>query len=476
MKDSHAALLGMALRRFTLLGFWALLGLLAVLALLQYPGRVAIYILFTVTANLLLYFGFRQNAIFFDTFIGLFFWLGFWLKLSVRVAFLDGRFHEPTGHFDGSGPAFDRALLVASCAFVGLLLASTIRERFFFTYPAAAPACGQEGLRAFYERHRKAVLIGAALLIAAVAVTNFLFGIYQRGMVPRTALRFGLGGVYSWLLLFGLASVSALILNFEIVLRKSTSTPAVALALMESFLTNASLLSRGMILNAGALGYGLFRALGFAAIWQRFRFWAAAFMAFVILFGCSIVLVNYLRMMALDAEQNKWLVVQEAGRPGVLMLDRWVGIEGVMAVSSYPRQGWALFSEAWQERPARKMSLYDAKMIASPYANMDTTMHHHISLPGIVGFLFYPGSFAFLFACMVMLGLLAAGIEISVVKLGGRNLVLCALLSQVVAARYAHFGYVPAQSYLLFGALYLNLFLIYFFDKALLYWRAKNPA
>src|SRR5687768_1398239 len=116
----------MGLRRFALFGFWALLGVLAILALLQYPGRAVIYILFTVTANLLLYFGFRRNAIFFDTFIGVFFGLGFWLKLTVRVAVMDGQFHEPTGHFDGSGPAFDRALLVPSCAFVALLLASTI--------------------------------------------------------------------------------------------------------------------------------------------------------------------------------------------------------------------------------------------------------------------------------------------------------------------------------------------------------------
>jgi len=38
--------------------------------------------------------------------------------------------------------------------------------------------------------------------------------------------------------------------------------------------------------------------------------------------------------------------------------------------------------------------------------------------------------------------------------------VLCALFAQVIAFRYASFGYVPAQSYLLFGSLMLNGILI----------------
>ena len=75
---------------------------------------------------------------------------------------------------------------------------------------------------------------------------------------------------------------------------------------------------------------------------------------------------------------------------------------------------------------------------------------------------------------MFLLGAIAAIIEISVFKLGGKNLILCALMAQVVASRYAHFGYVPRQSYLLFGALYLNLFLFYFSNKILIHWENQK--
>ena len=46
------------------------------------------------------------------------------------------------------------------------------------------------------------------------------------------------------------------------------------------------------------------------------------------------------------------------------------------------------------------------------------------------------------------------------------NVILCSLLAQVVAFRYLSFGYIPKQSYLLFGAIIFNLFIIYFADKA----------
>jgi hypothetical protein len=460
-----------------LYAFYALIIILSVLALLEYPGRGFVYVLFTISANALLYFGFRKNAIFFDTFIGIFFWLGFWLKLTFRVAFLDGQFHEPVGNFDGSGAAFDRALLASSCGIFGLLVASFIREKLFFTYPEKSNEADQEGLHEFYRRHRKMVLSGFVVLFVAVAATNFYFGIYQRGAVPRTILPYGLGGIYSWLLLFGLASVSALILNMEYTLHRKTSYPAVIISLMESFFSNVSLLSRGMILNTGALAYGVFRSLKFNGIRTTFRFWVTSFLIFLVLFGSSVLLVNHIRSTDSNVRSAVGGVdlTMTVNNAKALFLDRWVGMEGIMAVSSYPVQGWDLWNNAWKETYSdNKTSFYDMNLIVSHYRHVDTTKYHYISLPGIVAFCFYPGSFTFLFGCMFMVGVVAAAIEISVFRLGGKNVVLCALLAQVVASRYAHFGYVPAQSYLLFGALYLNLLIIYFSDQSLLCWYKRK--
>jgi len=62
---------------------------------------------------------------------------------------------------------------------------------------------------------------------------------------------------------------------------------------------------------------------------------------------------------------------------------------------------------------------------------------------------------------------IGAVVDVAVYRLGGKNLMLCALFAQVVAYRFSSFGYVPSQSYLLFGSLFLTLLMIYAAEKLL---------
>ena len=73
-----------------------------------------------------------------------------------------------------------------------------------------------------------------------------------------------------------------------------------------------------------------------------------------------------------------------------------------------------------------------------------------------------------------MLALIASSIEFLAYRLSGKNLILATLIAQVIAYRYTHFGYVPAQSYLLFGSIFLNLFIIYGLNKILSLWYKKG--
>jgi len=98
---------------------------------------------------------------------------------------------------------------------------------------------------------------------------------------------------------------------------------------------------------------------------------------------------------------------------------------------------------------------------------MDSNKNHFISLPGIVAFCFYPGSFLFLLVAMFVIGAAAGVVEFLVFRFCGRNLILCSLFGQVIAYRLCSFGYAPNQTYLLFGTIGLNIFLIYFAEKFL---------
>lgn len=118
--------------------------------------------------------------------------------------------------------------------------------------------------------------------------------------------------------------------------------------------------------------------------------------------------------------------------------------------------------------------MYDLTFIKSPYLEFDMKKHHFVSVPGILAFLYYPGSFPFLFFSLLLLGLLGASIELLVYKLGGSNVILCALIAQVVAVRYVHFGYAPNNSYMLFGAILLNLLIIFSIEKILLFLKNRS--
>lgn len=461
---------------FLLVGFnFALM----LVTLVHYPGAEIIYIVFSVLLNALLFAGLIPGSLFFDTFIGILFWLGFWLKFSFRMIFAEGVFHEAVGYFDYTAASYDKALLVTSCGISGLLVARLIRSRYWFRSLSVIEPVPLPGLPAIYEHHRRLIWIGFLLLVLVVTVSNAYLGVYQRGSVPRTSLPYGLGGVYTWLLLFGFASMSAVMLNCELRLRAVVPFGLICIVLAETFLSNVSIFSRGMILNAGALLLGVF--INGRVVGARFsgRAVASALIVAVVLFALSIGFVSQVRRQFAADNPELWLSLdllrpddRKLGpnnqRHPNLLLDRWVGMEGAMAVSSYPELGWELWRKAWREKYTDNgTSFYDREISRSTYSLLDLSRRHFVSIPGILAFFYYPSSYWFLFVGMFGLGILGALIEASVFRWGGGNLVLCSLISFVVAYRYMHFGYVPGRSYLLAGALVLNVLLIYGVGKVL---------
>ncbi|MCW9067497.1 MAG: hypothetical protein OQJ82_03550, partial [Sulfurimonas sp.] len=280
-------------------------------------------------------------------------------------------------------------------------------------------------------------------------------------------------GIYKWLLLFGLSSFAALILKYEFSLQRKVTYFVPVLTLIEACITNISLLSRGMILNTSALGFGMIKNIKINRIKTNKKFFLIIVITFVVLFLGSVVLVNNLRNNTNTITSIN--INQSTNGIKILFLDRWVGIEGMLAVSMSSRRGWSLLQEAANEKyDEHKTSFYDLNLINSPYLNTDMSKHHHISLPGFIAFFYYSGSIIFLFAVLLSLGLLASLIELASYRLSANNIIFAALIAQVIAYRYTHFGYVPAQSYLLFGSIFLNIFIIYGANKVLSLWYKQD--
>ena len=83
------------------------------------------------------------------------------------------------------------------------------------------------------------------------------------------------------------------------------------------------------------------------------------------------------------------------------------------------------------------------------------------TLPGIIAFLFYSGSYYFLFISMFIICIIGSLIEYLAFRFSSNNLIFSALIGQVISFRLIHFGYLPHQSYLLFGTIIITIFLVY---------------
>jgi len=457
--------------------FIILVTFITVFALSSYNGKSYIYILFSITANILLYFGFRKNAMFFDTFIGIFLWLGFWFKTTVIIIFFENKFGENVGNFVGLGVQFDTALLISIVAFISLILASLIREKYIFTYPAID--IENSSLVKFYILHRKKIIFVYVSLFLFIGLSNYYFHIYQKGGMSSENISFVVSGVYKWLLLFGLSSFAALILKYEFSIQKKAIYFVPMLVLIELAITNISLLSRGMLLNGSALGLGIMRLSWISKYKISIQYWVVIICMMIFIFIISISVANKLREFSFSKVTTTQTISGTISSLDInknivsiphLFVVRSVGMEGVLAISTQNNLGWTMFKKALSEKyDENKTSFYD-KLVNSVYKNSKEKNHHIVSMPGFVAFFYYPGSYIFLFIALFLIGIVASVIEVLAYKLGKNNQILSALIAQVIAYRLIHFGYVPAQSYLLFGTIILNLLMVYGFDKILYLW------
>ena len=86
------------------------------------------------------------------------------------------------------------------------------------------------------------------------------------------------------------------------------------------------------------------------------------------------------------------------------------------------------------------------------------------TLPGLMAFLFFSGSYVFLFFSIILFSFFATLLEYLIYKSTNKNLIASGLIGMVIAYRFAHFGYLPSRSYLLFGSI-ICLVILFFLVK-----------
>ncbi|WP_332778397.1 hypothetical protein [Polaromonas sp.] len=143
-----------------------------------------------------------------------------------------------------------------------------------------------------------------------------------------------------------------------------------------------------------------------------------------------------------------------------LSVDRWIGLEGLMAVQSYPEKNRDLLWQALNEKPeAGKPDIYQT-VSDSIYLKSDGTKFRFATLPGAAAFLYYSGSLLIVLLGMVFFSLAVLVIEFVINALTA-NPILCSLYGAVIASNVAQFGGSPQLSLPYFLMLACGILLVW---------------
>ena len=149
-----------------------------------------------------------------------------------------------------------------------------------------------------------------------------------------------------------------------------------------------------------------------------------------------------------------------------LIFNRWVGLDSWLAVLSHQNLSSDLFFDSFKEKfNKNEFSYYQNNFLEKKNIEYipEFENNYGIIVPGFISFSFYSGSIFFFLILITFFYILGVTIEYLSFRLSFGNLIFSSLMAQVYIYRLVHFGYQPSQSYLLIGALLLNISLYYLF-------------
>ena len=153
----------------------------------------------------------------------------------------------------------------------------------------------------------------------------------------------------------------------------------------------------------------------------------------------------------------------------VLVINRFPGFEEVFFVSNKSNfLNLEFLKESFNERfDPTNLSFFEKNIKGDNFLDkqIPNSNKYFISVPGIIAFLYYSGSFIFVFVICLFIGTTISCIEKIVLRFFYNNVILASVISQTLAYRLLNFGYLPLNSYLLVFSIFLNLALIFLLNE-----------
>ncbi len=454
-------------------------------SLFIYAGNKLIFIYFSFIFNFYLLYSLRKETFFMDFFLSLFLWLGFWFKFTIQLIFFNNNFPEGVGSFDFNPSSIDEVILLSSISISSLFLTSLIVKKFFINYKNLYLR-GKNKTYKFNLSKNKIFIILSVFVLSFIIfhLMNLYFSIYQKGIVYEGNLNKIIYNFYIWLLKIGIPVFISIIIYLLLISKNyKFKLKAIYLSFFESSISSICQLSRAMIFVPFSLIFGIFKFNQFEKKIFCTQDFIKSFIFLSIFFFVSFFITSELRYKFYNLEEivkkeknyseNK--ILNSMSNFIYLTGNRWVGIEGVMSTQSLKKKNFNFFKKSFSEKYDYSDTFYATEVKQTNFHNkydkinnyLSDTELKHISIftPGIIGFLYYSGSFIFVFLCLSMIFVFCLFIEIMAFKFSKNNFVFTSLTCNSLAYHLSHFGYMPQNSYKIILGVFLSILMVMIINK-----------
>ena len=460
-----------------------------VYALVYYTGNTILLICYAILINIILYLSFHKKSTFFEFFFGILLWLGFWFKFFLVFIFSDTTMYEGLSlNFINLSSSekinvIDRSLFVSCFAFSGYILASYLSKVF-----EKNKVINHKYTDNHFILFQNFLIFLLIILVLFISYFNIENHIYQRGMLSKSTLPFYINGTVKWLLLFGFSSLISIFI-FHNLKNKKFLYILSFFSILESSISNLSYLSRASIFNTFSIFLGIYKSNKIFKLNLSIKYFITYFFLIFFFFIITSSAVNLLRLYYFNFLDNEKIKLEinfekkslEFKEGDLLVMDkyndihkalveilslignRWVGIDAVISVEHYNNKNFKLFYNSFLEKFNADELPYYERIIHQSENNLNS-ISYGIKTPGLIGFLYFTGSKFFLAISIFLITFVFIFFEKFIYRIL-INPIFCCLIMQVIAYRFAHFGYLPIQSYLLFGSIILTIIIHYIFTR-----------
>jgi hypothetical protein len=484
---SHLVKNNKLLLKFLRLFFYIFILITIISGTYFYIGNKIIFLIFGLLSNLIFLVVFSKKTYFFEIFFGGLLWLGFWYKSLIIIIFDNYNFREGAGifkNFDYNNQIqiLDNSFATTCYGLAGFLLACLIKNTLLNNFYNLKKNF-QKNNKFLNIKILKFLLLIFIITYLTITYSNFSLGIYQRGILPTYNTHFFISAIYKWLLLFGFISFIAFIFIFTFKSKLKIYLLSIT-SIVETFISNLSFLSRGMIFNLFAIFIGLYKSNKFYDLKINIKFFLIYLLSIIFFFYLSVLTVNYLRanIFFIKQDSKKTFQSDEISDLGMvkkystiktgtkeflsISINRWVGIDAMVAVESFEEKSFAFFKQSFADKFDKNKYPYYEKNIQKRVKSRDNSIRYGITTPGIFAFSYYTGSQVFVFITIFLVSILLLTFE-KLIFLIFNNLILCSVMSQVLAYRLIHFGYMPQNTYMLLTSILITIMGLFLLKKLL---------